>query len=223
MAVDGGQVARASVSADTSHKPLFGKKGKVLNLGHLYFDIVSDFVLRFSYFASLGISTVVESALQIHLFLQNEPNFRKIQINLTNLLKRNYEQMDTWSIRKNEPKTNPNEPKTNPILANKTSKRTQFKPKQTQFRRKKMLPRLTIKPRYNSFGPYAGRIYAHNAQPDRLKAFFSIFDLRPCRPNSCSLSLRDRIGHVFAVLTFKLHSYKLSPLFSLRKGCFQNI
>jgi len=72
--------------------------------------------------------TNVMSALQINLFLQNEPNFRKSQVNLNNLLKRNYEQMDTWSIRKNEPKTNPNEPKTNPILANKTPIRTQFKP-----------------------------------------------------------------------------------------------
>jgi hypothetical protein len=35
--------------------------------------------------------------------------------------------MDTWSIRKNEPKTKPIEPKTNPILANKTPERTQYK------------------------------------------------------------------------------------------------
>ena len=71
------------------------------------------------------------------LFLQNEPNFRKSQMNLTDLLTMNYVQMDTWSIRKNEPNTNPNEPKTNPILANKTTIRTQFKPKQTQFQRQK--------------------------------------------------------------------------------------
>ena len=50
------------------------------------------------------------------LFLQNEPKFPKSQMNVTNLLTKNYEIMDTWSIRKNEPKTNPNEPKTNPIL-----------------------------------------------------------------------------------------------------------
>jgi len=49
---------------------------------------------------------------KIKLFMQNEPN--------------------TWSIRKNEPKTNPNEPKTNPILANKTPIRTQTNPKRTQ-------------------------------------------------------------------------------------------
>jgi len=61
--------------------------------------------------------------------MQNEPNFRKSQVNVTALLTREYVQMDTWSIRKNKAKTNPNEPKTNPILANKTPERTQFKAK----------------------------------------------------------------------------------------------
>jgi hypothetical protein len=65
--------------------------------------------------------------------MQNEPNFRKSQVNVTAFIIMNYVQLDTWSIRKNEPKTNPNEPKTNPILADKTPIRTQFKPKQTQF------------------------------------------------------------------------------------------
>ena len=73
---------------------------------------------------------------KIKLFLQNEPNFRKSQVSLSDYITREYEQMDTWSIRKNEPKTNPNEPKTNPILANKTPVRTQFKPKQSQFKAK---------------------------------------------------------------------------------------
>jgi hypothetical protein len=92
-----------------------------LNLGHLYFDIVSNFVLRISYFASLGISTLVVSALQIHLFLQNEPNFPKSQMNVSNLLTADYDKMDTWSSGKNEPKTNPNEPNSKPI-------QTQYKP-----------------------------------------------------------------------------------------------
>ncbi len=63
---------------------------------------------------------------KIKLFLQNEPKFRKSQVDVTALLTREYVQMDTWSIRKNEPKQSQNEPNTNPI-------RTQFKPKQTQF------------------------------------------------------------------------------------------
>jgi hypothetical protein len=68
-----------------------------------------------------------------NLFMQNEPKFRKSQMNVTALLTRKYDQMDTWSIRKNEPKTNPNEPKTNSNLAQKTTQRTQTNPKQTQF------------------------------------------------------------------------------------------
>jgi len=48
-------------------------------------------------------------------------------MNVSNLLSRDYERMDTWSSGKNEPKTNPNEPKTNPIKANKMPKQTQYK------------------------------------------------------------------------------------------------
>jgi hypothetical protein len=42
--------------------------------------------------------------------MQNEPKFRKVKFNITEVLAKDYDQMDTWSIRKNEPKTNPNEP-----------------------------------------------------------------------------------------------------------------
>jgi hypothetical protein len=76
----------------------------------------------------LPFSTTVEDSLQISLFMQNKPNFRKSQMNVSKVLTKNYRKLDTWSIRKNEPKTNPNEPKTNPILANKTPIRTQFEP-----------------------------------------------------------------------------------------------
>ncbi len=76
--------------------------------------------------------TDVMSALQIKLFMQNEPKFRKVKFNVNKVLTRDYVQLDTWSIRKNEPKTNPKRTQTNPILANKTTIRTQFKPKQTQ-------------------------------------------------------------------------------------------
>jgi len=110
----------------------FGKKGKVLNLGHLYFDIVSivrcpveDFVLRISYFAGLRISTTVESSLQIRPFLTNKANFRKSQMNVTCLLTREYEKKDTWWSGKNKANSNPIQsqfkPNSNPI-------QTQFKP-----------------------------------------------------------------------------------------------
>ena len=85
--------------------------------------------------------TNVMSALQNHFFMQNKPKFKKVKSNVTIEMKKDYVQMDIWSIRKNEPKTNPNEPKTNPILANKTPIRTQFKP---NFRAKIMPPSIPI-------------------------------------------------------------------------------
>jgi hypothetical protein len=80
------------VSADTSHKSLFGKKGRLLDLGHLYFDIVSDFDIRISYFAGIGISTLVENPLQIKLFMQNKAKFRKSQMNVNKVITKEYEE-----------------------------------------------------------------------------------------------------------------------------------
>jgi len=59
-----------------AHKPLFVKLGKVLNLGHLDFDIVSDFVLRISNFASLGPLHLSRILYKSARFLQNKPNFK---------------------------------------------------------------------------------------------------------------------------------------------------
>jgi hypothetical protein len=64
-------------------------------------------------------STTIESSLQNNLFMQNKAKFQKVKLNVNKVLTKDYEKMDTWSIGKNEPKTNPNEPKTNPIKANK--------------------------------------------------------------------------------------------------------
>ncbi len=77
--------------------------------------------------------TNVKSALQIHLFMQNKPKFKKVKLNINKVIAKDYVQMDTWSIRKKQSQTNPNKAKTNPILADKTPIRTQFKPKQTQY------------------------------------------------------------------------------------------
>ena len=142
--------------------------------------IASDFVIRISYFSMLdnslpnmkirpttiyllpitsyhlafGISTLVESALQINPFLTNKANFQKSQMNVNKALTKDYGKMDTWSNGKNKAKTKPIQtqykPKTNPI-------QTQYLPA-TPFGRacpppvwrdggKKMLSRLTIKGR----------------------------------------------------------------------------
>ena len=61
-----------------------------------------------NYFCASGtISTFVERSLQIRLFMQNEPNFRKSQMNVTDLPTMNYEKMDTWWCEKNKPNSNP--------------------------------------------------------------------------------------------------------------------
>jgi len=94
-------------------------------------------------------STNVMNALQIKLFLQNEPNFRKSQINLSPFITMNYEQRTMNYEVKNEPKRTQNEAKSQKgknernYLSNnelrttnyelRSKKRTQFKPKQTQF------------------------------------------------------------------------------------------
>ena len=71
--------------------------------------------------------TDVMSALQIKLFMQNKPNFRKSQMNVNKVLTKDYEQMDTWSIGKTNPIQTQYKPNSKPI-------QTQLKPKQTQYK-----------------------------------------------------------------------------------------
>jgi hypothetical protein len=71
------------------------------------------------------------SALQIKLFMQNEPKFRKVKFNVNKVLTRDYVQLDTWSIRKNEPKTNPIQTQ---YKANTKPIQSQTKPIQTQIK-----------------------------------------------------------------------------------------
>jgi hypothetical protein len=47
--------------------------------------------------------TDVMNALQIKLFMQNKANFRKVKFHVTKVLTTDYDQMDTWSIRKTKP------------------------------------------------------------------------------------------------------------------------
>ena len=46
----------------------------ILNLGHLDFDIVSDFDIRISDFASLGPLHLSRTLYKSALFMQNKPN-----------------------------------------------------------------------------------------------------------------------------------------------------
>jgi hypothetical protein len=74
--------------------------------------------------------TDVMSALQIGPICSNKPNFRKSQMNVTKVITSDYEEMDTWSIRKNKPNSNPIQTQ---FKANQTQNKPNTKPKQTQF------------------------------------------------------------------------------------------
>jgi hypothetical protein len=88
--------------------------------------------------------TNVMSALQIHLFLTNKPNFRKSQMNVTDLLIREYDKMDTWSIGKNKPNSNPIQTQFKP---NQSQYKANTNPNKANFKGKNMLLRITINPR----------------------------------------------------------------------------
>jgi len=144
---------------------------------------------------------------KINLFLQNEPNFRKSQVNVSDLLKRNYDQLDTWSIRKNEPKTNPNEPKTNPNpkkaemnvttcltmnyeqrTMNDEKKRTQTNPKRTRFQRqfwRQTMPNLTIKTRPKPLASCTDQT-EHDCPGRRM------YGQRPKMPNRSLIQMNNR-------------------------------
>ena len=51
--------------------------------------------------------TNVMSALQNKLFMQNKANFRKVKLNVNNVLTKDYDKMDTWSIGKKQTQTKP--------------------------------------------------------------------------------------------------------------------
>jgi len=69
----------------------------------LYIIIAS----RIQLFSRLRRFTSVERSLQNHLFMQNEPNFRKSQMNVSNYITMEYEKRTLGERGKNEPKTNP--------------------------------------------------------------------------------------------------------------------
>jgi hypothetical protein len=53
--------------------------------------------------------------------MQNEPKFRKSQVNVNKVLTKDYEKNSNWTLGENEPKTNPNEPKPKKAEMNVTS------------------------------------------------------------------------------------------------------
>ncbi|MHC4283882.1 MAG: hypothetical protein ACYSWZ_13045, partial [Planctomycetota bacterium] len=68
---------------------------------------------------SYGISSTKEQVRKNKLFLQNKAKFRKVKLNVNNVLIRDYDQMDTWSIRTTKP-IKANQSQLKPIKANKS-------------------------------------------------------------------------------------------------------
>ncbi len=55
-------------------------------------------------------STSVENPLQINLFMQNKPNFRKSQMNVNPYNRTDYENKSNWTLGESKPNSNPNKP-----------------------------------------------------------------------------------------------------------------
>jgi len=68
--------------------------------------------------------------------MQNKANFQKVKFNVNKVLTRDYDQMDTWSIRKTKPIKSQFKANSNPIKANTNPKQSQIKPKQSQIKPK---------------------------------------------------------------------------------------
>jgi hypothetical protein len=79
-----------------------------------------------------------------NLFMQNKANFQKVKLNVNKVLTRDYEQMDTWSIRKTKPiqsQFKANQSQLKPI---KCQNKPNSNPNKPNFKDKNILLRLPI-------------------------------------------------------------------------------
>jgi len=65
--------------------------------------IINHLYSVFCLLPSVLASTLVENPLQIDLFMQNKPNFRKSQMNLSVCMKIAYENKSNWTLGENKP------------------------------------------------------------------------------------------------------------------------
>ena len=101
---------------------------------------------------AFGIFTLVKMSLQISPFCSNKPNFRKSQMNVNNVLTKDYEIMDTWWSGKNKPNSKPIQTQ---YKANSKPIQTQNKAKQTQFQRQKMTAPATNRNTWKTKAEYS--------------------------------------------------------------------
>jgi len=77
-------------------------------------------------------STTVERALQIHLFLTNKANFRKVKLDASDYITMNYAKWTLGERGKNKANSKPIQTQ---YKAKTKPKQTQYKQKQSQFRK----------------------------------------------------------------------------------------
>jgi hypothetical protein len=70
--------------------------------------------------------------------MQNKANFKKVKLNVTKVLTKDYDQLDTWSSGKNKPNSNPIQTQ---FKANQSQNKPNTKPNKANFKGKKMLPK----------------------------------------------------------------------------------
>jgi hypothetical protein len=69
--------------------------------------------------------------------MQNKANFKKVKLNVTKVLTRDYDQLDTWSIRKTKPIQSQSKPIQSQFKANSKPIKANSKPIKANFRGKK--------------------------------------------------------------------------------------
>jgi hypothetical protein len=72
--------------------------------------------------------------------MQNKANFQKVKLTVTKVLTKDYDQLDTWSIRK----TKPIQSQLKPIQTQLKPIQTQLKPKQSQFKPKLKKAKMNV-------------------------------------------------------------------------------
>jgi len=163
-------------------------------------------------FCEAGSSTFVEDSLQIALFMQNKANLPDAQMNVTNLLTTNYEQLTMNYVQKNKPNTNPIKP---------------------NFRKAQMNVNLTLTKDYRKYDDFAVRKNKPNSNPISVKPKMSAnltltkdydnvtaFRLQKNKPNQTQSLVKDLIALVNAwMFISKTEKNSCARLWALLK-CF---
>jgi len=92
---------------DTPINHYLASKNKVLNLDHLDFDIVSDFDIRISDFASFDPLHLSRTLYKSPLFMPNKANLLDARMNLTSLITVDYENENHPQSRTKQTQSNP--------------------------------------------------------------------------------------------------------------------